>query len=301
MSKSAWLNPRSTLTGLTALCVMFALLPARWGQWAGSLHGPVVTLLAPVQGPVRWLSVRLRGPEKPESSSEQVKQLEQNYADAVQQLLQSRRQVEDMRQTIRELSQGVDLMPDVKIRQVPGVTVIGPGADSGSLVSIKAGKTQGIDESGVAVVRGVHLVGRVRTVTELRAGVQPMTDKGIGLIDAVVTSDDLRFVAECQLEPDGRGLLIGRVRDSTDPNAGVTPASLIAPGMTVRVRDASWPAASQMLILGRVERVEPLPEMALRSRVIVRPDFTLARAAEVTIRMVDTGFRPAPPSTGGRP
>lgn len=299
MPRNAWLNPRSTLTGLTALCVLTSLLPASWTQWAGVLNGPVITLVAPVQGPVRWAMLRLRGPEQPEASSEQMRRLELSSADTIQQLLQARRQVDDLRQAIRELSRGADLMPDVKVRQLPAVAVIGPGGDSNSLVTIKAGRDQGVDESSVVVVRGVHLVGRVRSLADSRSAILPITDRATGLIDAVITSDDLRFIAECQLEPDGKGLLLGKIKDQTDPNAGVAPVAMISPGMSVRVKDASWPAASQMLILGKVERVEPLPEMALRSRVIVRPEFTLARAAEVTVRSTDHSASDVP--TGGRP
>lgn len=292
-----WFNPRATLTGLTLLCFGCALVPASWTRLLSGLHGPMLTLLAPIQSPVRWSVIKLRGPEQPEHASAEVREIAQKYDDAVQQLLQARRQIDDLRNTIRDLSRGADLTPDVAIRQLPAVSVIGPGGDTGSLFNVKAGLRERVVEGAVAVLGGVHLVGRVRSVSEYRCSVQPVTDPGVGLIDAVVTSDDLRFVAECQLSADRTGLLIGKVKESDDPSTTLSPAMLIAPGMQVRLKDASWPAAAQMLVLGRVEKIETSPEMARRKIVYVRPDYTLARAAEVTLRMPEVS--PGTQSTPG--
>jgi cell shape-determining protein MreC len=299
MARNAWLNPRAILTGLTALCVACSLLPGSWTQLIGSLHSPMLTLLAPIQSPVRWAMVSLRGPQRTEASSEEVRQLQKNYDDAVQQLLQSRRQIDDLRRTIRELSRGADLAPDMRIRQIPAVAIIGPGSDVGALVNIKAGRREGVSEGAVAVLGGVHLVGRVRSIAEMRSAVQPLTDRAVGLIDAVITSEDLQFVAECQLESDGRGLFSGKVKESGETGGATSPADSIAPGMLVRLKDNSWPSAAQMLVVGKVERVESSAEMARRRIVIVRPEYTLARAAEVMLRMTDTS--PTSPESGVRP
>lgn len=299
MARNAWLNPKAMLTGMTVLCVASSIVPASWTQLLGSLHRPLLTLVSPIESPVHWAVAKLRGPERVESSDPEVRQLQQNYDDAVQQLLQSRRQIDDLRRTIRELSRGAELAPDVRVRQIPGVPVIGPGGDIGALVSIKAGRREGVAEGAVVVLGGVHLVGRVRTIAELRSSVQPMTDKSIGLIDAVVTSDDLRFVAECQLESDGRGGFVGKVKESAEAGSAASPADLIAPGMWVRLKDNMWPSSAQMLVIGRVERVSTSAEMARRKIVVVKPEYTLARAAEVLVRVPDTGVLPT--SGGGQP
>jgi len=55
-------------------------------------------------------------------------------------------------------------------------------------------------------------------------------------------------------------------------------------GQTVRLDDPTWPKAARMLVLGRVERVEPSPDQPLRRVITIRPTVAgLDRLSEVVI------------------
>lgn len=106
----------------------------------------------------------------------------------------------------------------------------------------------------------------------------------------------------CQLEPIGNGTLRGPVFRPEAP-AGSPEASAPEPavGQTVRLDDDAdrWPRHAQMLIIGRVERVDPNPDMPLRKIITVRPTLALDRVSEVVLRISEEPAELAPekPST----
>jgi len=83
----------------------------------------------------------------------------------------------------------------------------------------------------------------------------------------------------CLLRPAGDGTLRG---DVEDPGDGPSPIDV---GVSVRLRDDQWPESAQMLMIGRVVKVERSPDQPLRKVVIVRPDRDLRQANEVVIRV----------------
>jgi hypothetical protein len=90
--------------------------------------------------------------------------------------------------------------------------------------------------------------------------------------------DDAGSGLECLLSPSADNTLRGPVEDAR----GIEPS----PGQIVRLADSDrWPASAQMLLVGRVESVEPDPNQPLRKVVIVRPSLKLDRVSEVVLRI----------------
>lgn len=279
--------------------ILMAVTPAWMSRWVGNLNGPLTTLLGPVTHPVRSLVLFLRGPEgAPDWQNPALAQIKLQLDESNLELQQSRRQIDDLRKQIMDLSRGMELVPTVRVKQIPGVPVIGGAGDAAGLVSVRAGKREGVEPNAVAVVRGVHLVGRVRRVDDRVSSVQSILDRSIGLIAGVVMLDDVRVGPICPLEADGTGALVGRLQHTDDPN---NPSPQVTAGMLVRLQDSAWPETAQMLILGRVERVEPMPKQPLRMVVTVRPEYHLDRASEVTLRMADRAEASPVGRTGGTP
>ncbi len=293
---AGWLSPRSTLTAAVALLSILSIAPPLLTSWAGAMQRPVTFLLAPVQLPVRNLVLTLtRSDDAPDWSDPEIAALVAQKDQLDLALRQANRLNEDLRQQIRELTLGMNLVPDFVPRLIGPVPVIGSGADAGGLYTIRAGTRQGVDVGGLAVLRGVHLVGRVQRAGDVTASVIAITDPALKQpVGGVVMLDDSTPGPACLLEPTGEGTLAGRLEDAADPNL---PAPQIVPGLTVRLQDPQWPLAAHMLILGTVERVEPMPQQPLRRVITIRPEVRLDRAREVTIRT--SAPRPASPAPAG--
>jgi hypothetical protein len=110
--------------------------------------------------------------------------------------------------------------------------------------------------------------------------------------------DDTTPGPMCQLEPDGKGRLVGPVEDDPrfrDASGRVLPLN---PGTMVRLYDRSWPLSAQGLIIGQVIKSEPLPSSPLRLEVTVAPIEQIEKLTEVTIRTVSGEKEPGPEGAG---
>ncbi len=305
MHPSVMATSRSRLAfGILAVGLL-AALPRPVAQGLATLHGPLTVLLGPIQQPARFVASKVRGTDSTGSEAgadaspaliEMQRQRDQ-YALESKQL---RQQLDDLRLLMKDLAKGQDLNPDISVKQIPA-PVIGYGPDlSGGLLTVRAGSRHGVSVQDVVVIRGVHLLGRVTRVDVATSAVRPITlpDRQRTKIAGVIMLTDDAAGPICQLEPDSAGQLSGKVEDTADPTGTRAPVS-ITPGMTVRLKDHDWPASAQMLIIGKVIKVEPAPDNLLRLVVTVQPEYDLARASEVMIRIPDAA--PAAQAPGGRP
>lgn len=293
-----WRSPASLLSGLVVALVIVCLLPPRalgWGAWFSS---PLEIILAPARHPLRMMVAWLAPMERTRTDSDPALAAMTAQRDDLQrQTLQQQQELEDLRRQISELSRGLDLNPTLAV--VPFIApVIGGAADrSSGTLTVRAGARDGIERNTVAVIRGVHLVGRVTRVDDRICYVLPITDPGATPLKGVVMLQDQVRGPTCLLLPTRSGVLRGRVED---PGAGGTPADL-KPGMTVRLLDPDvWPASAQMLVIGRITSIEPLPEQPLRKIVTVEPEFRIDRASQVTLRLLGQTPR-AKTREGGMP
>ncbi len=287
-------SSRTSLTLAFLLVAGAAAAPRPISSALTHLHVPATVLLAPVQQPARSLLAWLRGPgpgltaDAPSPEVQVLREQRDQYALEVKQL---RQQIDELRVLIRDLSRGFDLNPSLAVKQITA-PVIGYGADnSGGLLTVRAGRRDGVSVNNVVALRGVHLLGRVVRVDDRTCAVLPLTRMSKGeAVGGVVMLADETIGPRVLLKTHEGGTLRGQVEYLPDPS-GVAPPVTIARGMVVRLQDADarWPQSAQMLIIGQIETAEPSPEMPLRTVVTVRPIHEIERASEVMIRIPESG------------
>lgn len=275
-----------TMPLAVVLVVVLAFLPARCSgpiEWTGQLVG---NLVAPVSHPMatfgRWISPAARDadPEVVTRLNEERDRYRWLYEREVD-------ENERLRDLIAELQQGQSLGLDPSVRQAYA-PVIGRSSDLASgILRVRIGIENGAHRNAVATVRGSQLVGRLVRVGPGSSELRLLTDPAAGSVLGLIVTDDQNpgesNGLRCSLKPTGTGTLEGRVEqlrglESFDERP-------IEPGMRVVLDDETWPASSQRLTLGTVERVTPDPDNALRRLVTVRPTVVLDRVAEVVIRI----------------
>jgi hypothetical protein len=254
-----------------------------------------------VSRPLVLLGAWLRGGSTP-PDDDALRVLDEQLELTKSELLRQRQENARLQQIIADLQSGIRLSPDAPVRVVQA-GVFAYGTDPRTpFMRVQAGRKQGLHAGSFTLAPGLQLVGRVVDVTERTCTVRPFTARGAEALAAVIilaegSPDGLR----CTLAPVGDGSLRGPVEDRRDPatNAAVEPV----PGQVVRLDDPTWPKAARMLLLGRVERVEPSPGQPLRKVVIVRP--TIARLEHLSDLIIWTpefeGSNDAAARGGGTP
>lgn len=305
MSRLHWLNSRSGLTLAVIALIVLAFAPPRLTGWVGALRAPVQTILAPLAFPFA-AALRLVNPDEvlrpADAPALDALRLERDgYLREVNQL---RAENDELRRAINELQQGLDLNPNIPVRQFNRPVITSPIDLASRLLTVRAGTREGVEPTAtVAVVRGVHLVGRVTSADALKCQVLPFTDRNAGSIDGMVMLDPVVPGPACRLTPRGDGTLAGRLKTesvllpggmaSAATDSAGDPAAGVKPGMVVRLADETWPQSAQMLELGIVESVQTPPEDIRIRTIVVRPRYRVDRVSEVTLRV------PASTEAGG--
>ncbi len=299
--------PRFNIGLAILILAVLALMPRPALRTLTYFNAPVNLLLAPVQQSARAGIVWLAGPRKVVTGEKTTVGIDE-WNEMLRELNQTKQQVDDLRVQVRDLSRGVELNPNLPMRQV-AAPVIGFGTDlNGGLLTVRAGRHDGVDANSVVVVRGVYLLGLVLRADERTSTVVPITDpsfstmfKGQKKFLGAVMLDEQHPGPTWKLDSISNGGMIGRVFYDNDPEVGPlgTPITSggsadrapIVPDMLVRLRDPAWPSSAQMLVIGRVERVDPGSNN--RPIVTVRPLQDLAHIGEVLIRIPDPSAPPA--------
>lgn len=291
---------------MLALFVL-AFFPPRWLGVSGWMALPVQFAIQPAQqklgSAVNWV----RGRDKlPSGVTPGMAEMEKQRDLLAFQLRQAEEQIKELRRVISEISHSVEINPGQAIKLITAQVIGGPADLSSKALTVKAGRAQRVEVGSVAVQHAVHLVGRVASVTERTCTVVPITDRSQRggdqqmFLDCVIMIDMERRGPMCQLKPIEHGKLQGLVMADPalrDPTTGATPA--IAVGMTVRLKDGKWAPSAQMLIVGKITAIEPLPNQPLRQQVTVEPEYPPERATEVMIRQLVV--EDAPNTQGGKP
>jgi hypothetical protein len=281
-SRAVWLFP-----ACVGACALLALaVPSRRQSWVRAPAQLVELLVAPVSGPVSRLCAWV-SPRPAPASPGRLGELEQENAELRTQLLAASAENEHLRDLLAQArvlaAQGV-----VGVDQLPA-PVIGASADlARPTLTLRVGTRDGAEPGTVATVSFVHLLGRVTEARPRSCTVLPITARASGDLDAVIMRSGAPLRA--QLSPAGDGTLVGDVEDKRD---GAGEAVLPSVGDEVRLRDSvRWPASAQMLLVGKVEAVEPSPKQPLRKIVRVRPVVgDLLRVGEVVLHLTPTGSR----------
>lgn len=291
-------SPRTTLILAALILGVLALLPRPYLRGVTHLNRPVMFLLAPVQQPSRTLIVWLQTPSRnsgldaapvpdPDALAREIDRLRHE-------LLQSKQEADDLRNLVRDLSRAVQHNPTLAVRMIPA-PVIGFGSDlSGGLLTVRAGRREGVETNAVVVVRGVYLVGRVTRTDERTCAVLPINDPAFAKSGGGAAGGrNLKFSGVIMLDEQTRGptwnldsiqdgQLIGKVYFDKDPVPGADRPA-IKQDMLVRLRDDSWPPSAQMLVIGRIVKIEAGSHD--RPIVTIEPVQDVSRVSEVMIRV----------------
>lgn len=269
-----------------SLVLLFALsiVPMRFTRWTTGFADVATTISSPVSNAVRWVANPLTRPFRRSADPALAEQYKQELEVARQRALDMELKVRQLERLVFELQRGAELTPELGVRQI-AAPVIGRSTEaSSSALQVRAGSGRGVVENSVAVVEGLQLLGKVERVTAAWCMVRPMTDPTAGGIMALImTSESLESGIPCRLEPIGGNRLQGPATwiFESERQAPVE----IAVGMTVRLRDETWPRSAQMLIVGEVVEVAPAPNEPTRTLVTVAPTVPLQRVSEVVLRV----------------
>lgn len=284
---------RKALPVAVGLLFVLGLTPARFIGWIGWFGTLTTTLIAPISQPFAALSRWLAPGSSPEPEAPVVEALKEEIENWRTQFLREQQENIKLHATMEELYRLRDLSPDVAVRQLTAPVVSVSSDLSSALLRVRAGEHHGVDTNTVAVASGLQLLGRVASTSSRQCLVQPVTSKSAGAIRGRVMLDNPETRLLCQLEPVGDGTLRGPAfrpeRSSTLADAAAPDANAPEPavGQTVRLDDDAdrWPRHAQMLIIGKIERIDPNPDMPLRKIITVRPTLALDRVSEVVLRV----------------
>lgn len=263
---------------------LLSIVPMRFTRWTTGFSDVAVTVSAPVSNAVRWVADPLTRPFRRGADPALAEQYLQELEVSRQRALDMELKVRELQRRVEELQRGAAMTPELGVRQI-AAPVIGRFTEASSAaLQVRAGGGRGVVENAVAVVEGLQLLGRVERVTSAWCVVRPITDEAAGgLMALVMTGEQLDSGITCRLEPIGGGVLRGPATwEWNEAQAGPIEVTV---GMTVRLRDDTWPRSSQMLIVGEVTAVDPAPDEPTRTIVTVTPTVTLHRVSEVVLRV----------------
>jgi cell shape-determining protein MreC len=287
------------------LVILTFFVPSRYLMWLNGVGQLTHTIVGPISHPMAMLSRWAAGPVRGTRDSDEIRTLEEERESAKVQLLQALGENDRLREMIKELQRGHALDPDLAVQQVTA-PVIGSASDlvQGQL-TVRAGSRQGVDLNTVATAMGLQLVGRVSAVGPTTSTIAPITTKAAGTTRGMIMIDDTSNGLGCTLAAVGDGTLSGDVEDRRNPATGTSIEPVV--GQSVRLSDpAHWPRSAQMLLIGKVEKVEPSPKQPLRKVVTVRPTLdNIERVSELYLRISPEAANERPPETrrpsGGKP
>lgn len=291
-------SARTLLRAALVVLFLLSVVPMRFTKWTTGFSDVAITVSSPVSNAVRWVADPLTRPFRRGADPALAEQYKQELEVARQRALDLELTVRELERQVFELQSGVDLTPELGVRQI-AAPVIGRFTEASSAaLQVRAGSGRGVVENSVAVVEGLQLLGKVERVTSAWCVVRPITDNAAGgLMALVMTGESLDSGIQCRLEPIGGGLLGGPATwvDNTDREEPIE----ITVGMVVRIRDDTWPRSAQMLVLGTVTAVDPAPDEPTRTIVTVSPSVPLQRVSEVVLRVpIDPQTEPG---EGGTP
>jgi len=264
------------------IVVLFVLsfTPTKWLGWTDWFSAQVKVAIVPITHPLTIVvdtivPNRISDP----ASSERERAIAFELQRIQLELLQLRDENQRLNTMIEQYSRGAAITPELNVRQVTRPRIANL---TGDLLLIRTSNLPDLAHGTVVVADAVQLLGRVARVDGRTATVLPITASSAQPIMAtVLLNEDGTRQARCFLKPVGDGTLRGEVaRPALDEN------SSIQIGQEVRLQDSQWPTSAQMLLIGKIERIERNESQPLRPRIIVRPTIEdLRRVPEVILRI----------------
>lgn len=265
-----------TIVALFLLC--FA--PLRWTPWTSWFAAQVRVAIVPISHPLTIVLDTIVPPRiSNPGATEKELTLGRELARVRLERDQLREENNRLSQLIDQFSRGAAITPDLNVKQVtrPRISSL-----IGDLLLIRTGRVDGLTQGTVVVTDAVQLLGRVSRVDGRTSTVLPITAKSAQpILATVLLNASGTERVSCLLHPIGDGTLRGDIARST--NEAIPQVKI---GQEVRLLDNQWPSSAQMLVVGRVERIERNADQPLRQRIIVRPTIEdLRRVPEVILRI----------------
>lgn len=283
---------RQWLIAAGLLMVCSSMLPARYIDWVGGTAGNLaIRLIAPASHPIsmiaRWFIPAERSRNEP-----MVAMLDREREEFRTLWLRSQDENARLNRIISELQQGrtLDELPVHRLHR----PIIGSSSDgAGGTLVVRAGASEGVERNAVATTAGVQLVGRIVDAGSRISHVRLINDiRSKERIKGQVVAEDGTRGGTCVLYPIGGGLMQGPVESGRE-------APMAEVGQLVRLVDEEWPRHSQMLVIGRIERVDRATHGWYH--IVVRPTVDLDRVKEVVLRFTPELEAHATGSAGGLP
>ncbi|GAB4515924.1 MAG: hypothetical protein Tsb0013_20520 [Phycisphaerales bacterium] len=279
-------NPRAAL-GITVLVLLAtSLAPSNITGWMRRARPAVLFVLAPVSGVLSEIGGALR-PGRPPAREEDatIDQLASVIDELEARNLVLLAQLRELELLVEQLGR-LRVATGVETKTVPA-TRIASMVGAGS-IEVRPGAGAGVAVNAVAIAPGgLQIVGLVTEASPATSTVHLLTDRRFepSLVVGVVSGADtmiestaqLARLPRVQLSPTGRGTLVA---DAVD----IAVAERLSVGDTVRVLDETWPRAAQLLVVGRVTRIDDTDE-PLFKRVVVEPEVEPSRVRSVLLRM----------------
>ncbi len=259
--------------------MVLSLAPISWIRWTNWFAAQAQVAISPIAHPITIaLDSIIPPPIADPAASDRERTITRELDRVRTQLLQTREENNRLNDLINKFSRGAQITPNLDVRQIHRPRISGLVGD---LIQIRADNIEGLTQGTVVVADAVQLLGKVSRVNGRTANVLRITAKSAQPITATVllneTGDER---ASCLLTPMGDGTLRGEVARSA-----VDESWDIQVGQEVRLLDNHWPSHAQMLLIGKIERIERNDAQPLRRRIIVRPTADLRRVPEVFLRM----------------
>jgi len=274
-------RPKQALIALTSVLFVLSMLPATALPFAGWVGDLIETAVAPVSQPIRWFGTWV-APARVEPDPTEIQRLDrENESLRVTRDRLSRR-IEELERKINILQGGIDTLPPGSVRLLEA-PVTGRSSDlSSGLLTVRAGRSQGVTLDTIATVAGddYQIVGRVVDIGPMIARVRPVNAAEAETIRGrIVLREEDGWGPFVSLSPIGDRRLRGPVEVPEDMPSGL-PVDV---GMRVRMDDPAWPNAAQSLLLGRVTEVSADEDDPQRMVVTVEPDLRLERVGSMVL------------------
>ena len=260
--------------------IVLALSPIQWTNWTNWFSAQVRVVISPIAHPITIaVDTIIPPPIADPAASDRERVITQELDRVRTELLQTRQDNKRLNELVDQFSRGAAITPELDVRQIrrPRISSL-----VGDQLVIRTENIPGLIQGTVVVVDAVQLLGKVSRVDGRTSTVLPITAKSAPPIMATVLLDsEGSKQVLCLLSPSDGSTLRGEVaRSSTDEQFQVHV------GQEVRLLDNQWPQHAQMLLIGKIERIERNDAQPLRQRIIVRPTVAdFRRIPEVILRL----------------
>ncbi len=272
------LNSRRVQIGVVVFLLVCSFLPSRW---AATLSRQPRYLLGAAMAPVDhflkpWADAVRRPPDLPIDLGNR-----EEYERAKQQIVELQYRLAQANRQIALLSQIRHKLRLVGVGLIPATVTAWSGDPLHPTLTVNRGSRHGL-RSGLVVVRGFNLIGRV-------ADVGPVTST-VGLITAPLSHLVALIKPPTEdSQPREMMLQLQAIKGRDEFWASTNADDPVRVGDLAQLYDDAWPTAARGFVIGKVTRIDNHPDdPILRRRMVVTPIRSLAHLDHITV-IVPTG------------